>query len=395
MEKTKEKTKFAFGMFLMIILLSANMRACYTGVGAIISLIQEDLHLNGTLAGLITTIPIFVFAVICPLSSSVSGRFGLGRMIAAAIVLIGVGTVLRAFFGVFGLYAGTVVMSVGIGIMNALMVGLIKLRFPAHIGIVTSAYTTVMALTSAVAMSVNVAVSGLIGWRGNMAAWAVISLVTVFLWFPQAGKECNCGVSVQNSEKGVMGKLLRSKRAWFLSVYMGTQSLLFYCISAWVPTILQAKGMSMEAAANAATALQLLSLPTTLLVPIVAEKMHVRHLTTAMDICYISGALIFYFAGVTGPAIWIGIVLLAIGLGTGFSACIFLMSKKTHTAAQTAALSGFSQCIGYILAAVGPVLMGALFDLSGAWDLPMYFAFAVLLVMSYSAFRACKHDYIL
>ena len=395
MAETKEKVKFSVGMFLMIILLSGNMRACYTGIGAIITLIQEDLHLSAALAGMITTIPIIVFAVICPLSSAVSGRFGLGRMIAAAIVLIGAGSLLRAYFGALGLYAGTVILSVGVGIMNALMVGLIKLRFPAHIGLVTSAYTTVMALTSAVAMSVNVAVSDLIGWRGNLAAWALISLVTVFLWFPQAGRECNRGVSAESAEKGTMGKLLRAPQAWFLSVYMGTQSTLFYCISAWVPTILQAKGMSIEAAANAATALQLLSLPTTLLVPIIAEKMSMRTLTTAMDACYIAGALIFYFAGVNGMMIWIGIVLLAIGLGTGFSACIFLFSKKTHTAAQTAALSGFAQCIGYIIAAVGPVLMGAIFDRTGAWSLPMLFCFAVLLIMSYCAFRASKRNYIL
>jgi len=393
----KEKSAFSVGMFLMIVLLAANMRACYTGVGAIISVIQADLRLSSTVAGLLTTIPVLVFAVVCPVSSAVSGRVGIGRMIAAAIVLIGIGAALRALLGVLGLYAGTVILSAGVGIMNALMVGLIKMRFPGKLGLVTSAYTTVMSLTSAAAMSVNVAATDRIGWRGCLALWAVISVITVFLWFPQAGKEKNNVCSEQGSKgtTDAMRRMLRSPQAWMLSIFMGTQSLLFYCITAWVPTILQAKGMSMETAANATTALQLLSLPTTLLTPILAGRLSVRSLTTAMNASYILGAIGFYFAGPGGALIWISLVLLAIGIGSGFSACLFLFSQKTHTAEQTAALSGFAQCIGYILAAVGPVLMGALFDGTDSWNAPMLFCFAVLLVMSFCAFCASKKEYIL
>lgn len=394
MEETREQTKFSVGMFLMIILLSANMRACYTGVGAIITLIQDDLRMSGTAAGLLTTIPILVFAVVCPLSSALSDRLGLGRMIAAAVAIIGAGSVLRAFFGSTGLFAGTVVLSVGVGIMNSLMVGLIKLRFPNRAGLVTSAYTTVMSLTSAAAMSINVLAASAIGWRGDMAMWAAISVVTVIFWFPQAGKSHNHS-SAQSGDKSPMSRLIRSGKAWCLSVYMGTQSLMFYCITAWLPTILQTKGMSLEGAANAATALQLLSLPTTLLVPILAGRISIRALSTLMNGCYVLGALLFYFADPAGLLIWAAITLLAVGLGTGFSACIFLFSLKTHTAQQAAALSGFAQCIGYILAAIGPVLMGALFDWRGTWDLPMLFCFGILLVMSCCAFFSSNREYIL
>lgn len=394
MSETKEKTKLSVGMFLMIILLACNMRACYTGVGTIISLIQADLHLNGTLAGMITTIPLIVFAVVCPLSSAICGKYGIGRMIAAALVLVGAGTVLRAFFGAAGLFGGTVILSVGAGIMNALMVGLIKLRFPEHNGVVTSAYTTTMAVTTALALMVNVPVSGVIGWRGDMAMWAVITVVSIVLWFPQAGQEKNRG-SARSGESGTMGKLLRSPKAWYLSLYMGSQSLLFYSITAWMPTILQSRGMSIESAANAATVLQMTSLPTTLLVPIIAERIPMRRLTTLLNGAYIIGALLFYFCALNSAGMWLGIVMIAMGMGTGFSACIFLFSKKTHTPAQTAALSGFAQSSGYVLAAVGPVLMGALFDLSGAWNLPMCFCFLILLLMSFCAFRGSKYDYIL
>jgi len=394
MEERKENIQFNVAFFLMIILLASNMRAPYTGVGTIISLIQEDLHLSGTLAGMVTTIPLIVFAAVCPLSSGLAGRFGIGRMLAAALVFICVGIVLRAFFGVVGLFGGTVIFSIGSGIMNAIMIGLIKLRFPNHTGIVTSAYTTTMATTSAVAVACSVPLSAYIGWRGDMAIWAILPIVSMIFWFPQAGRPCNRG-NMSGGKGGGMKALLRSRKAWLMSIYMGSQSLMFYCVSAWMPSILAAKGMTIERAAAGATVQQIVSLPATLLIPILAAKIKMRKLTTAVNAAYIVGAVMFFYASADSIWIWISIALIAIGLGTQFSACFFLFSEKTHTAEQAAAVSGFAQCSGYVLAAIGPVLMGTLYDLSGAWEMPMIFCFVILLLMCFASFCSSGDDYIL
>ena len=392
--QTRDKAKLNTGMALIIILLAANMRACYTGVGTIIDLIQAELHMNATVAGLITTIPILVFAVVCPVSAPFAAKYGLGKMIALGMALNAIGSALRALAGVAGLFAGTTILAIGVGIMNALMVGLIKLRFPAHTGLVTSCYTTTMALTSAVGMGINVPVAELVGWDWTLALYGVFAALSLLVWLPQAGKKINHG-NVGGGESGLMGRLVRSPKAWHLMLFMGTQAMLFYCLNAWVPSILRWKGMTAEEAAAAATVLQLVGMPPTIFIPILAEKVNWRALILTFDICYIVGLAMFYFVGVDSAMIWVAIFLIACGVGSGFSSCIFLYSKRTTTPAQASAVSGFSQSGGYVLAAVGPVLMGWLFDQSGSWNGGIVFCLVVAIAMTVFSFLSAKRSTIL
>lgn len=389
----REGEKLNVPLFLMMILLAGNMRAGYTGVGTIIGMIKGDLGMSNTVAGMITTVPLLVFSVVCPLSSRISRRFGLGRMMELSLALIAAGCALRALAGSFGLFLGTVVLSVGVGVMNALMVGLIKLRFPGHLGVVTSAYTTTMALTAAFSIGVSVPVASVIGWRGSLALWAVVSAVSVVLWAPQSRRPENFG-SREPGRAGLMRRLLRAPKAWQLMTFMGTQSMMFYCVAAWMPTILQAKGFTVHQAAAAATVLQVVSLPTTLLVPILGEKFSRVKLAGIMDAFYLAGAVLFFFARSTG-LIYTAIIVMALGIGSGFSFCILLFSKCSRTSAETAALSGFAQSGGYVLAAIGPVLMGGLYDRTGSWNGPMIYCFCILLVMTAASLLSTRKGYVL
>ena len=380
--------------FALIIFLAANMRASYTGIGTIIHLIKADLALSSAIAGMITTIPIIVFAIVCPLASMLSGRIGIGPMLEIGLVFICAGSGLRGFFGAAGLFTGSVILAIGVGIMNALMVGLIKLRFTSHTGLVTSAYTTTMALSTAIFMGLNIHICNAITWRGCLSMWAIPAAAAIIIWGTQAFKKENHGAANKPKEKGLMLKLFKNPRAWFLMVFMGTQSMMFYCISAWIPSILVEKGMDEVSAASATTILQLVSLITTLLVPILCEKMNKRTLAVALQGVYIIGGIIFYFADL-GPICWLAIVLLALGMGSGFSFCIYMFSAKTSSASQTAALSGFSQCGGYVMAAIGPVLMGAIYDMTESWNMAMIFCFIIIIIMTAAAYLSTDDELIL
>jgi CP family cyanate transporter-like MFS transporter len=48
-----------------------------------------------------------------------------------------------------------------------------------------------------------------------------------------------------------------------------------------------------------------------------------------------------------------------------------MLGLRTATAAGTVVLSGFVQSVGYLLAGIGPVLTGLLFDLTGGWTIPL------------------------
>ena len=390
----KERARLDMGLLLTVILLSANMRASYTGVGTIIGLIQADLGLSSTVAGMITTVPLIVFAVVCPLASALSQRFSIGKMLEAALVIICVGVGLRAVLGVFGLFTGTALMSVGVGIMNSLMIALIKLRFPGRVGLVSALYTTTMSITTAMSMAINVPLSAHIGWQGVLGMWVIAAIPAIIIWAPQSRREINRGGS-GGGERGLMTCMYRSPRAWMMLGYMGCQSMLFYSISAWLPSILQWRGMDAADAAGVTTAMQLISLSTTLLVPIVMEKLNWRVLVSVCNGCYVSGALVFFFGGLGGVVFWLAIVLLALGVGTGFSACIFLFSARSSSPGEASAISGFAQSGGYVLAALGPVLMGRFYDVSGNWVSGMVFWFAILVAMCVFAHFSTEKRYIL
>jgi MFS transporter, CP family, cyanate transporter len=69
-------------------------------------------------------------------------------------------------------------------------------------------------------------------------------------------------------------------------------------------------------------------------------------------------------------------VLLGVGQGSGFALSLILVVLRTRDAHDAAELSGISQTVGYLLAGLGPLLFGVLYEVSGSWSLPL----AVLLV---------------
>ena len=236
----------AWGMMAVVILLACNMRAPFTGVGALTALIQSDLALNHAAMGMLTTIPMMVFAVVSLTATPLAERIGLGRSLVLALLLVLGGELIRSFTTAAGVFVGTAVLCMGVGLENVLVVSLIKLRFPHNPAPPTSAYSTTMALTSCISIG-----SGLwlaqtlgLGWRGALAAWGVLAAAALAVWFPLSSRPEN-QLARQEGEKGCTLRLLRTPRTWELMVFMGSQSMLFYCLTAWGPTILQAKGFTL------------------------------------------------------------------------------------------------------------------------------------------------------
>ncbi len=230
-------------LLIAIVLIACNLRAAITGVGSLVGMIQRDLSLSSTVSGLITTIPLLAFAAVSPLASGLAQKRGLGKTLFAGFVVLAAGILVRSYLGTAGLFLGTVLVGGGIAVGNVLIPALIKGRFPQRVGSLTSLYTTAMAVFSGVAAGVSVPLANQVGWRNTLAIWVVLAVLALIVWFPQRGV-----VLEHKAQQGQHKPLLKSGTAWWVSVYMGVQSLLFYSFVAWLPTILQAKGLSAETA---------------------------------------------------------------------------------------------------------------------------------------------------
>ena len=166
---------------------------------------------------------------------------------------------------------------------------------------------------------------------------------------------------------------------WVLMIFFGTQCLVFYCMNAWGPTMMQAKGFTVEQSSAAATFLQLISLPITLTAPFLARRFTAKKMMIILGICYIAGGVMFHFAQ-SPAAVYVSLIMYAQGMGSTFSFALLFFAQMGRDPAETAAISGVAQSGGYVIAAIGPVFMGALADMSGNWQNSMIFLVIMLII---------------
>ncbi|GKX29090.1 putative transporter YycB [Vallitalea longa] len=381
-------------IILSIVFISFNLRAPITAVGSIIDLIKNEYNLSSGMAGFITTLPLIAFAVVSPFVSQISSKLGYGLTMLSGLVFMIVGEIIRSYTNSFGLFAGTTLIGIGIAIGNVLIPSIIKLRFSKNVGIVTSIYTTSMCIFAAVGSGVSVPLAvGLdFGWRNALAVWTVLTLITVFIWFPQL-KKSKGSMSKETMIKDSKGKSIwKSPLAWWVTLFMGTQSLLFYCLVAWLPSIITSKGMSAEFSGMMALLFQLVGLPATLLMPIIADRFKDQKvITTISSLIYLVGMSLLLVSD-SKISIIVSLIFVGLGMGGSISISIAFISLRSPNAKKAAELSGMSQSAGYLLAATGPLLIGFIFDRTLSFTVPIILLIVCIILLICFGLKASKNE---
>ena len=382
--------------FIGILLASLNLRPALTAVGPLMGNIRQDYHLSHWSAGLITSLPLLVFFLISPFVPRLSHRLTNGGTMIIGLFFLFSGIGLRSFFPApFWLYLGTLFVGLGIGICNVLLPGLVKDRFPHQVGPVTSAYSTVMGIFASLASGISVPLASRwgLGWRGSLGLWAVPALVAFLLWLFLERKNRNIEKRIEsNWPKG--NRMWKSALAWQVALFFGFQSLLFYVTVTWLPEMLVAKGYSLSAAGWLLSLLQIIGLPASFIVPLLAGRVRSQS--------RIGGALgIFMAAGFAGLFVtnhhgMIFLSLLAIGvpLNGSFSLGLTLLALRSKDGHDANLLSGMVQSFGYLVSAVGPILFGSLYDVTGNWNLPYWLLIGTSLLVSFFGWRAGRDQYV-
>jgi CP family cyanate transporter-like MFS transporter len=350
------------------------MRTAVTSVGAALDDLQRDLHASGTVAGVITTLPVVCFAAGGALTPRLSRALGSHRLLVITLVLTTIGLALRPIgsSAIWFTLLSILALSGGAA-SNVLMPSLVKQHFPDRIGAMTAVYTTALAVGTTAAAGLTVPIGDAAGgWRGGLASWAVFSALAVFPWLPTLAAD---RVHRDAAEPGIsMAALLRSRTAWALTVFFAMQSLQAYIAFGWFARFLDDHGMSNATAGAMVALLAAIGIPVSLVAPRVRQERH-RALIAAFGACFLVAYLGLAIAPTSGT--WIWMVLAGTGGGM-FPVSLTLIGLRTRSAGTTAALSAFMQAIGYIVAGTGPLLFGALFGATGSWALPMTVLFVSL-----------------
>lgn len=362
-----------------IVLIALNLRPALAGVGPLIGAIRDSTGLSNTMLGLLTTIPLLAFGVLSTLTSLFSRRLGIEGTLALAMGLLSGGILLRVIPANWALFTGTILLGIAIAFGNVLLPSLVKRDFPNHSGIMTSVYSSMLGLgaTLAAGISVPLAQNAGWGWRWSLGAWAAISLLAFLVWIPQLKN-----LTLPKYERSFTSSLKElggSKTAWQVALYLGLQSLAFYVILAWLPEILQDRGLSASKSGWMLSLSQGMGVVGTVLIPIWAEKLEdQRGLVWLLIILEIVSLVGLMLPNGFLVSIWASLIGLALGGSFGLALLFIVMrSPDTETATE---LSGMAQSVGYLLAAVGPTLFGAIHDITQAWFLPLLFLIVTVAV---------------
>ena len=364
---------------LAALLLAANQRAPIVAVGSLAPLIQADLQLGSTLMGWVTSLPVLCFALFAPAAPWLARRWGVKKVLAGAAALLLAGIVLRTVYAHAAvLLAGTLVLSLGITLANILQPSIVKRYFPLRVGLMTALFSAVMSLVAGTASAVSVPLAARYDWAAALWLWAFPALLALLVWlWVLRGSEV--AAPAPAAATAVDLPLWRLPLAWSISLFMGTQSLLYYMMAAWLPGILVSKGVPLADAGWYGLVFQWVSIPVSFAVGMLAERMRRQTvLAVGASLCGIVGVLGLWFL----PAAWVTLCVVLMGASTAgaFALSLMFFSLRTDTPAEAASVSAMAQTVGYLLASVGPAGAGWLLDASGSWFWPLGLLGGVLLI---------------
>src|SRR5262245_40339472 len=197
-------------------LIALNLRPAVASVPPLADTIAADLHLGAAALGVLTTLPVLCMGLFAPVGALAARRFGSRRVLAGAVVLIAVGTALRAIPRLWLLYGATAIVGIGIAVAGALLPPLVRTRFPARIGPVTGLYTA--GLIGGALLGASLTAPLPLRWPLALAVWAVPAVVALIFWLFVATP------AVASSSAARVPAPWRSRRAWFATFFMGGQS---------------------------------------------------------------------------------------------------------------------------------------------------------------------------
>jgi CP family cyanate transporter-like MFS transporter len=376
-----------------VVLLAFNLRSAAVSVGAVLEDVSTDLRLSPTTAGVLTTLPVVCFSAFGAVAARCAHRYGAWQVLAWALVAVVAGQVVRVLGSsstLFLLASGVALAGMAIG--NVVVPAFVKERFPRRVGLASAAYTTSLSAGTAIASGLTVPIGdSLGGWRYGLVVWAGTTAVALAAWVafardpaPRPGQPPATAAPGLRGPRGwraafrrrsaaVSGepvpRLRRSTLAWSLAFYFGLQSLQAYAAFGWLPKIYRDAGLDPATAGLLVAVLPLMGIPLSLVIPVVAARgADQRRLVWLCGLAYVAGYVGLIVAPRGGALAWA--VLLGLG-GGAFPLALTLVGLRSRASAVTAALSGFSQSVGYLVAIVGPLELGALFDLTGGWTIPL------------------------
>lgn len=352
-----------------ILLIAATLRLPVGALSPLAHLIDAEIALSATALGVLGMLPPIGFALSGVAAPWVARHIGLERTLFCAVIAMIGGTLLRAASPDFaGLVLGSLVLLLGAGFGNVLLPAAVKHFAPGAIGPMTAAYATLMSIGSAIPPLFAVPLATAVDWRFSLASWAIIVTVAVVPWALlalRADRERR-GVPAVTPVHHGFGALARSHTVWGITIPFTVSSISAYVTFAFLPVMLQdLAGVSAAQAGSLLALFAVVGMPLAIMAPVLTARLATpTPILLASMLLFGTGYGGLLVAPTAAPVAWVT----AVGLGQIlFPMCLVLFSVRTRTSTMAANVSGFVQTVGYSIAAISPLVIGALHEVTGSW----------------------------
>lgn len=375
---------------VLLWLAGVTLRLSILSVPPVLPAIQADLKLSGTEVGLLSSLPVLVFALVALPGSLLISRVGALRALVGGMLLAALASAWRGAVGTaLELYAATTLIGAGIALMQPAFPPIVRQWLPQRIGFATAVFTNGLIVGEFIpVLLMQPLVLPLVGgsWRAALAFWAVplfvIALLTVALRPRPAGADADGAPAPR------WWPDWRDPRVWRMSLIVAAINSLYFGANAFIPGHLESVGRA-DLIGPALSWLNLGQLPASLLLLLFAGRLELR-------------AWPFVATGLASLASVAGIALTASGATVAFAgalgffgAAILVLSLALPALlmppADVARTSAAMFAIGYGEAVLVSVLGGAMWDLTGhpaAAFIPLALSALPLLFLPVTLFSA-------
>jgi MFS transporter, CP family, cyanate transporter len=339
------------------------LRLSILAVPPVIAAIQADLHLSGTEVGLLSGLPMILFAIAALPGSLLIVRLGALPTLVAGLIVAGLASGLRgALLDVFALYAATVVMSAGIAIMQPALPPLVRQWLPQHVSLGTALYTNGLLVGETLPVMLTIPlVLPLVdnSWRWSLAVWGLplVLIAILTLALAPARKQ-----PAPSAPEAVWWPDWRHPLTWHIGILLGSVNGVYFAANTFLPGHLTEAGRP-DLISGALTALNFGQLPASFILLATVD----RFVRRAWPFVVCGVVFLLCLAGMVMTAslwtvAWAGVL--------GFAGAVVFTLALTlppllSAPADIGRMSAAVFAISYTQALLVSVLSGAAWDLGG------------------------------